>query len=218
MKIEELTRKIYEEGVEKAKKQEEELLKQARKEAERIVGEARREAAETAETARKEAARARELLASELKLAGNQAIAQLKRRIVDCLLDAMLPPSVSSALNDTGFIQKIIIEIVERWDHNRMNIDLEVVLSPQNKDVLAAQFAAKAKGLLERGLTLRVSDELKNGFRIQPGDGSYRISFEEEDFVAFFRAFLRERTRKILFPTEEMGDAVPAAGQTEPRR
>ncbi len=203
MKIEELTSKIYEEGVAKAKQQESELLEQARKEADRIVAEARESASGIVEKARKEAEQSKARLLSEMKLAGDQAIAELETRITDTLVRNTLPKSVESALDDHEFLQQIIREVVSRWDTSNMNIDIAVVLPPATQESMTKYFASQAKELLDRGLELKFSEELTSGFQIRPKDGSYRVSFQKADFVSFFRQFLRDRTREILFPATE---------------
>lgn len=209
MKIEELTSKIYEEGVEKAKQQGEELLSRARKEADRLVSEAKSEAEAIVETARKDAEQQRARIDAEIRLAAEQSMTQLRSRITDALVDNMLPKSIESALSDTGFVQNLIHEIVTRWDTSETSIDIAVVLPKKTQKEMAQFFAAKARGLLDKGLELSFSSELKSGFQIRPKDGSYRISFLEEDFVSFFRSFLRERTRNILFSTDDEGQTQP---------
>lgn len=214
MNIEELTKKIYEEGVTKAKQQEEELLDKARKEAEHIVADARRKAAEIVESSRKEAEQSRARLAAEMKLAGDQAVAEIKNRIVDCLVDNTLPKAVKAGLDDPKFVQDLIREIVSKWDTSQTSIDLSVVLPAGARETVAAQFAAKAKELFDRGIEVTYSDEVRSGFQIRPKDGSYRISFQEQDFVTFFRGFLRERTREILFPSQNGSEGNPGANET----
>ncbi len=202
MKLEELTTKIYEEGVARAKAQEDELLGKARQESDRILAEARRKASEIVDTANGEAGRARARLASELKLAGEQALSQLKSRISECLVENTLPASVSESLSDKEFVQRLIQEIVGKWNVGDTNVDISVILPMERQEEVANRFAAKAKELLDRGLNVKFSDDLKTGFQIRPKDGSYRISFQEEDFTSFFQSFLRQRTRDVLFPTE----------------
>ena len=68
--------------------------------------------------------------------------------------------------------------------------------------------------LLDRGLEITFEDGVKSGFQIRPRDGSYKISFEEEDFVSFFREFLRERTRRRLFPSDDSEKGGSPAEQT----
>lgn len=209
MKLEDLTTKIYQEGVAKAKEQEEELLGNARKEADRILAEARKKASQIVETAKSEAEQSRARLASELKLAGEQALAQMESRVTECLVDNTLPASVKAGLSDEAFMQQLIREIVEKWNVGDTSVDISVVLPPERREAMKSHFAAKAKDLLDRGLELTYSDEVKTGFQIRPKDGSYRISFREEDFVSFFQGFLRQRTREALFPsrTETVADS-----------
>lgn len=218
MKIEELTQKIYEDGIEKAKKLEEEALEGARKEADRIVADARQKADEVAQAAAKEAERSKAGLDRELKLAGDLAVAQVKKRIADCLVDALLPKSVGAALDDPAFMQQLILEIAKNWDLGRTNVDVEIVLSKQAQQAMADRFAAQTRELLDRGIEVGFSDDLKSGFRIQPKDGGYRVSFAEENFVAYFRDFLRERTRKVLFPENEQEAAQESGDQTGQQR
>lgn len=201
MKIEELTKKIYSEGIDKAKKLEQEAVEKAQAEADRILSEARKRADELTSEAEQKAKSAKEALDRELKQAGELALAQIKRQVADCLVDALLPESVETAMQDSAFMQKLILQIAENWNPGT-NVDVEIVLSAAGQQELSDQFNARAKQLLDRGLELKFSDQLSSGFRIQPKDGGYRISFEEESFVAFFREFLRERTRAALFPTD----------------
>lgn len=214
MNIEELTKKIYEEGVTKAKQQEEELLDKARKEAERILADARKQAAEIVQSSRKEAEQSKARLASEMKLAGDQAVAEIRNRIVDCLVDNTLPKSIKAGLDDPRFMQELIKEIVGKWDASQTSIDLSVVLPTEARERVAAQFASKAKELFDRGIEVSYSDEVRSGFQIRPKDGSYRISFQEQDFVTFFRGFLRERTREILFPSANGSERTAGSNET----
>ena len=43
---------------------------------------------------------------------------------------------------------------------------------------------------------------MKGGFKIGPADGSYKISFSEDDFENFFKSFLRPKTIEMLYPGE----------------
>lgn len=212
MKIEEFTQKIYEEGIDKAKKEEQKLLDAARKEAARIVAEARQAADETVNAAKKEAEEAKETLERELKKAGDLALTQIKRRITDCVVEQVLPATVSGALQDTAFLQKLILEIAGRWNTSQPDVAIEAALPAQDRERLGEHFAAQTKQLLDAGVTVTFSDEVRNGFVIRPKDGTYKISFAEESFASFFREFLRGRTRDLLFPGGTAEDADSSAG------
>jgi V/A-type H+-transporting ATPase subunit E len=40
---------------------------------------------------------------------------------------------------------------------------------------------------------------MKSGFKVGPADGSYVISFTDEDFNNFFKAYLRPKSTELLF-------------------
>ncbi|WP_455382675.1 hypothetical protein [Salinispira pacifica] len=200
MNIEELTRKIYDDGVVKAQGQAEDIVAKARKEADRIVAEANRSADQVRAKAQEEAKATRQRVTAELRLAGEQAVSDLRARVSALLVDATLPESVDSALSDPGFMQELLRETVDRWDPERTNTELVALVPEERLSDLQKYFAAKAKNRLEKGLSFTPGREVKRGFEIAAKDGSFKVSFTEEDFVAFFRGFLREATRKILFP------------------
>ena len=43
------------------------------------------------------------------------------------------------------------------------------------------------------------SPAMKQGFSLSPVDGSYKLSFTDEDFANLFKGYLRPRTAKLLF-------------------
>ena len=77
-KIQELTEKIYREGVEKGQAEADRIIGEARKQAEQIVAEARQQAGEIEQQARKAAADLDANTKSELKLYTGQALSALQ--------------------------------------------------------------------------------------------------------------------------------------------
>ena len=56
------------------------------------------------------------------------------------------------------------------------------------------------KLLLSKKELEKLQREMKNpGFTIVPADGSYKVSFGEDEFVAFFKEFLRPGLVEMLF-------------------
>ena len=80
-KIQELTDKIYREGVEKGNEEARKLVAQAQEEAKKIVEDARKEAEQIVADARKSADELSENTKSELKLFAGQAVNALKSEI-----------------------------------------------------------------------------------------------------------------------------------------
>ena len=60
----------------------------------------------------------------------------------------------------------------------------------------------KAKEILNKGLEISFSDRIKGAFKIGPKEGGYLISFTDEDFDNFFRAYLRPRLIEMLYESK----------------
>ena len=85
-KIQELTDKLYREGVEKGNAEGMRLVEKAKAEADKLVADARKEADEIVDKARKQAQELDANTKSELKLYAGQALSALKSEIVNLSL------------------------------------------------------------------------------------------------------------------------------------
>jgi V/A-type H+-transporting ATPase subunit E len=52
---------------------------------------------------------------------------------------------------------------------------------------------------LNNGLKIEKVNGKDTSFSILPADGSYKVTFGEEEFAAFFKEFLRPQLVEILF-------------------
>ena len=66
------------------------------------------------------------------------------------------------------------------------------------KEEFEKYLLAKHKDLLNN-LTLVTSPNQKEGFVIQPKDGSYKLTFSDKVFEEFFYAYLKDYSKKLLF-------------------
>ena len=192
-KIQELTEKIYAEGVEKgnveaarlvdeAKAQAAEIVKKAKAEAEAIVAAAEKKAAELGENSR-----------AEIRLYGAQAVGALKSEAANIITDSVVKAAVKEALaGDT--VKALLVKIAERWSANE-----QLVISTSEAEQLKAYFAKNAKALLDKGVEIKQVNGKKAQFSIAPADGSYKVNFGEGEFEAFFKAFLRPQMVELLF-------------------
>ena len=55
------------------------------------------------------------------------------------------------------------------------------------------------KSLLDGGVKIEKVSGHDASFTIVPADGSYKVSFGEDEFVAFFKEFLRPGLVEMLF-------------------
>lgn len=197
-KLDILTKKLYNEGVEKARAEAGEIVNRAKEEAERIVREARAEAEELKAAAGAEAEALRGKAESEMTLAARQALAAARQSLVDLVTGEVAGEMARKGFEDKAFIQELLLTIVRKWDVAEGNLDLEVLLPEGEKESLEAFIAGKCKELLDKGLTLKVGG-VEGEFVLQPRDGSYQLTFSEEVFEAFFARYTRGLTKELLF-------------------
>jgi len=200
MKIQELTEKIYQDGIEKVRQEERVILDNARKEGNALIESAKKEAESIVRNAQNEATQVKGKLESEMKIASNQALSLLKQQIADLLSQAALGSTVGQAVKDVEFIKSVIQTIVAKWNLSQTNLDLTIVLPEEQKEEFLKLFKSKAGEILGKGVELKFQGRMGGGFVIGPSDNSYKLSFSEKDFIQFFKSFLRQKTKEILFP------------------
>ena len=192
-KIQELTEKIYNEGVEKGNAEAERIIADAKEKATAMLNEAQEKANEIVAKAHKSAEELENNTRSELKLYGAQAIGALKSETTSMITDAIVKAAVKEAL-DKDALKNIVVKIVERWDINE-----PLVISTSEAEELKKYFATKAKGLLDKGVDIKQVNGLKTSFSIAPADGSYKVNFGEAEFEVFLKSFLRPQMVELLF-------------------
>ncbi len=193
-KIQELTDKIYREGVEKGNEEARQLVEQAREEAARIVADAKKEADAIVVAAQKSSKELEEHTKSELKLFASQAVNALKTEAANLITDKIVTESVGSFTNDHEAIGAFLVALAEKWSATE-----PIVISTKEAEPLKKYFVAKAKQLLDKGVTIQQVNGQKALFTISPADGSYKIDFGEEEFENYFKSFLRPQLVEILF-------------------
>ncbi|MDD2514857.1 MAG: hypothetical protein WC191_02730 [Proteiniphilum sp.] len=193
-KIQELTSKLYTEGVEKGREEAERIIAEAKAREEKIVKEAKAKADHLIAAAQKEQAELKKHTEAELKLFASQSAEALKTEIINLLTDKLATMNVKAAMEDKGFMQKLIGELLTNWSK-----DETLTLGVENAAALEAYIASNMKHLLEKGLKIESVNGIKTGFTLTPADGTYKVRFGEEEFIDYFKEFLRPQIQQLLF-------------------
>ncbi len=201
-KLQELTSKIYEEGIAKANEEAEKIISEAKKEAEDLRNKSKKEAARIIEKAEKDATELRKNVESEVKLSARQALATIKQRITELITIQSTAEPVKEAFRDKDFIKKIIETTIKNWNPGKEAYDLHLLLPKEDEKELGSYFSKKQKELLKGSLEIGFDERMSAGFKIGPVDGRFIISFTDEDFDNFFKNYLRPRTTKLLYGNE----------------
>jgi V/A-type H+/Na+-transporting ATPase subunit E len=199
-KLQELTEKIYHEGLEKGNEEASKIIAQARLQAQEILIKARAEEEKILNDASLKAKELKENTESELRIAMRQSLNSLKQQVVGLVNSAVTSESMKEVTNDPAFIRDLIKSIAQNWSASASgNLDLSVILPASKEKELSQYFLNQANHLMTKGLDLKFDSRLKSGFEIGPANGGYRISFSDEVFESFFKEYLRPRLMDYLF-------------------
>ncbi len=199
-KLQELTQRIYNEGLEKGKSEAEEIVNQAKTDADTLIRNANKQAKKIMEDAIKESEELKKNAQSELTLSSRQAINALKQQLTGLVVTKSVEDALTNAFDDKAFIQDIMLTMVKNWNKiDQSGGDISIVLPEKEKGKLENLLKGKVAMQLKAGLDINFEEGLKSGFKIGPKDGHYKISFTEDDFQQFFQQYLRPRTKKLLF-------------------
>ena len=194
MNLSELTDKLYAEGVEKGNAEAQEIIAKANAQAEAIIAEAEKKAAALQAAAETKAKDLDKKTRAELKLYAEQSVNAVKTEITNLLADTIAKDSVKAATADAKFMQGLIAQLAEQ-----MAKEGAVVIEAKDAEALKKYFAANAKGLLEKGVTVKEVKGIKTDFTIQPAKGGYKLAFGEAEFIAYFKEMLRPQLVEMLF-------------------
>lgn len=197
-KLQELTEKLYNEGLSKGKEEGNALLAKAEARAAEIVAEAEKQAAEIKAKAEKEAADYKVKVTGDLKMAASQSIQATRKDIEDLVVTKMTSAAVEKALGEEAFVKEIIKSVAEKFNAEEP-VDLNIVLPESLKSALEPFIKNELSTMLKGGVDASFSKKISGGFTIGPKDGGYYISLTDETFKELIGEYLRPATRKLLF-------------------
>jgi V/A-type H+-transporting ATPase subunit E len=197
-KLQELTDKLYNEGLSKGKQEGEELLAKAKVQAEEMVAKAQAEAAQIVAAAQKQADEIKSKVASDIRMASNQSLAATKKDIENLVVGKMTEEPVNKALASADFVKDLIKTVAAKFTTDGP-MDLALILPESLQKELEPFMNSELSKTLNAGVEASFSKKVSGGFKIGPKDGGYFVSFTEETFNELIAEYLRPATKKILF-------------------
>ena len=197
-KLQELTDKLYNEGLSKGKQEGEELLAKAKVQADEIISKAQAEAAQIVAAAQKQAEEIKTKTVSDVKMAATQSIAATKKDIETLVVGKMTDEAVKKSLSSADFVKDLIKAVAEKFTTDGP-VDLALVLPESLKKDLEPFVTKELAKVLNAGIEASFSKKVSGGFQIGPKDGGYFVSFTEDTFNQLISEYLRPTTKKLLF-------------------
>lgn len=193
-KIQELTEKIYNEGVKQGQVEADRLIAEAEARAKKIEADATARAEEIIKSAEHRSSELKKNTESELRLYTAQLIDSLKSSISNQIQGEVAKNSVQALPSDPSFVREFILKLAERFDLTR-----GIEISTADAEGLQAYFTSHAKSLLESGVSIRSVAGKPTDFTVAPKDGSFKVQFGEAEFIELFKSFLRPEMNRMLF-------------------
>ncbi|MBR4964512.1 MAG: hypothetical protein IKZ32_04065 [Alistipes sp.] len=198
-KLQELTQKLYNDGLEKGRSEAERLVAEAKAEAAKIVAEAKAEAEAIAKAAEAKAEDISKNAMTEITLAGRQALSKIKSELAEAVIMKSTGAAVKGAIMDASFVKDMLLAVANNWNAQTTDVSLVALLAEDKRAELDAVMQQSAQELLKAGVEVGYSKEVKNGFKLGEKDGGYYISFTDESFDALLKEYLREKVSNMLF-------------------
>ena len=199
-KLDQLTQKLYDEGLEKGRAEADRLVAAAKEQVAKMLADARAEADEIIRKAENKAEDVHKNSMTEITLAGKQAVAKIKSEIAAAIVAKATGAGVKAAGMDPAFIQEMLVAVAKNWNGaDAGKVTLQALLPEAAREKLDKAMAAETQKLLAAGIEVGYSKEVKNGFKVGEKDGGYYISFSDADVEALLGEYLREKVSQMLF-------------------
>ena len=199
-KLQELTDRLYNEGLSKGKQEGEEMVRKAREEAEAIIASAKSEAEKIIAQANIDAEELKTKVAADVKMAATQSIAVTKQEIEKMVVAKAATQGVQANMGNAEFVKTLITSVVKAFNpENASPVALDLILpealkaqvEPFVQNEIAHQFKSEVK--------VDYSKKMNGGFKVAPKDGGYVLQFTDEEFTQLIANYLRPATKKMLF-------------------
>ena len=171
-KLQELTDKLYNEGLSKGKQEGEELLAKAKVQAEDMIAKAQAEANQIVAAAQKQADEIKAKVSSDLKMASSQSLAATRKDIEALVVGKMTDEPVKKALASTDFVKELIKSVAGKFS-TEGPVDIALILPESLQSELEPFVNNELKKILNAGIEASFSKKVSGGFKIGPKDGGY---------------------------------------------
>lgn len=197
-KLQELTDKLYNDGLSKGREEGERILEEARNQAAEILSAAKKEAEGIVSQARKQADDYSQKVTSDLKMAAAQSFQATKSDIENLIIGKFAGEEVKKTLSSAEFVKTFLLSVAEKFSSEEAT-DLSVVLPASLQDELEPFVKGQLSKILGKEVSASFSKKISGGFTIGPKDGGYFISMTDDTFNDLITEYLRPVTKKLLF-------------------
>ena len=199
-KLQQLTDRLYNEGLSKGKQDGEAIVQKSEALAKDIIAQAEAEAEKIIAKANKEADELKTKVTADVKMAATQSIAVTKQEIEKMVVTQAAAEGVKANMGNAAFVKELITSVVKAFNpQNASPVDLSLILPESLKAEVEPFVKNEIANQLKAEVKVDYSKKMNGGFKVAPKDGGYVLSFTDEEFTQLIANYLRPATKKILF-------------------
>lgn len=187
--------KIKKEGVEQAEKDAMAIITQARAKAKEILDKAERKKEEIIRDGESNAARFKDSSEKAMKQAARDVLLSLAERATE-FFDRVVKERVSKELSPET-LKEMILKVAANFRKDK-DLDIEVLLSDEDKRKLEKSIFSALSKEAQGHVTLRAAKNIEKGFRIGEKGKDYYMDFTDEGIAAAFKGYLNPKLAEIL--------------------
>ncbi|MBQ3235379.1 MAG: V-type ATP synthase subunit E [Clostridia bacterium] len=200
IQLQDLIDKIRKDGVDVAETEANAILNSAKDEAQRIIAEAQSEADKILANAKNENMRMVKSSEDAIRQAGRNLLIYFRESVAR-ELKAIISESVD-AVYSSQLLEKIIVDVVERWSLNPEVHDLTVIMNNNDIERLEKTMISSLKQRVEKGVTLKANDNFDGGFRIVANNDTVYYDYSKETVVEMLSNYLSPKIAKLMKEAE----------------
>ncbi|MCO6486579.1 MAG: hypothetical protein J5I41_12465 [Saprospiraceae bacterium] len=196
-KLEALTRKLLDEGVQKAEAEARKILDNAQKEAEDLRKKAESQSVDILARAQDESMALQRRARSEIQMMVRQSRQQLRQELENLLSGRIVQQPVRETLGNADWIAGFMTDLIRhlQWDPKGK---LVIAIPEQTSEAWRKQVRESLTKALDQAPVLKPTPGLTAGFQIGKEGEHYRISFSEADFSAYLKQFLTAEFQELI--------------------
>ena len=198
-KLQELTQKLYNDGLERGRAEAERLVAEAKESAAQIIADAKAEAEAIVKAAEDRAEDVAKNDMTEIALAGRQSMTKIKAELAEAVIMKTTGAAVKSATMDAAFVKDMLLAMANNWTSSTVDVSLKALLPEEKRAELDKVMQACVAELAKAGIEVGYTKDIKTGFKLGEKNGGYYIAFTDESFDALLKEYLREKVSNILF-------------------
>ena len=193
VKLDSLIEKIRKEGIEEAEQKAESIIKEAKQKAASIVDNAKKEAEKLVEDGKKQVDQYRETSEVNLKQTARNIELLLKEKI-NSVFDSVFKREIDESMKP-DFLKDMITKIVDTWAKDSK---AEIVLNEKEKDQLENVLFSAVRKDLKDSITIRLSNDISNGFRIGLKGQEVYYDFTDDSIAEVLKSLINPKLKEIL--------------------